>query len=57
MDQLNQSIPRQLANRISDLMTLAGATLSEHQEDMMFFALRTLVDEEGKVQIDGKSGE
>lgn len=48
MEEVVESVHRRLTRQISDLMTLGGATLTERQEDMLFFALRTLLDEGGK---------
>jgi hypothetical protein len=36
---------RTLLNQINDLMTIGGATLTERQEDILYAALKALLNE------------
>jgi hypothetical protein len=40
--EIIESEARKLTRQISDLMTLGNETLTQRQEDMLFFALRAL---------------
>lgn len=44
--------PRDLTNTLSDMMTFGDATLTEHQEDVLYAAIRVLRDG-GQVRLPG----